>query len=132
MNARKIAQVAVKKGAIQKVSELSPPAISRPERWSPGITVILLNNGSKEVGQTKKDDLLNRITVKPDVIVGKPIIRGLRITVEQKLKSFAGGITVEQLLKDYPELEKEDMHAVLLYTSELVNEEQVPCISGGR
>ena len=69
--------------------------------------------------------LLDRITVNPDVMVGKPTIRGLRITVEQILKALAGGLTVEELLDDYPDLEKEDIKAVLLYVSELVGDEQV-------
>lgn len=73
----------------------------------------------------KEEDLLTRITVNPEVMVGKPIIRGLRITVEQILKALAGGVTVEELLEDYPELEKEDIQAVLLYASELVTEEKV-------
>ncbi|MDP2681527.1 MAG: DUF433 domain-containing protein [Deltaproteobacteria bacterium] len=72
-----------------------------------------------------KEDLLNRIIVKPEVMVGKPTIRGLRITVEQILKALAGGVTVEELLEDYPELEREDIQAALMYASELVNEEQV-------
>lgn len=69
--------------------------------------------------------LLNRITVNPKVMVGKPTIRGLRITVEQILKALANGITPQELLKDYPELEYEDVQAVLLYATELVSEEQV-------
>jgi uncharacterized protein (DUF433 family) len=73
----------------------------------------------------KKEDLLNRIVVNPDVMVGKPTIRGLRITVDQILKALSGGVTIEALLEDYPELEKEDIQAALLYASELVNEEQV-------
>ena len=73
----------------------------------------------------RKEDLLKRITINPDVMVGKPTIRGLRITVEQILKALAGGVTVEELLEDYPELEKEDIYASILYASELVNEEQV-------
>ncbi|MDI6744713.1 MAG: DUF433 domain-containing protein [Thermodesulfovibrionales bacterium] len=72
-----------------------------------------------------RENLLKRITVNPKVMVGKPTIRGLRITVEQILKALAGGITAEELLEDYPELEKEDIHAAILYASELVNEEQV-------
>ena len=70
-------------------------------------------------------ELLKRITVNPDVMVGKPTVRGLRITVEQILKALAGGVTIEDLLEDYPELEKEDIQAVLLYASERISEEQV-------
>lgn len=73
----------------------------------------------------KKKDLLNRITVDAEVMVGKPTIRGLRITVEQILKALGGGVAVEDLLDDYPELEKEDIQAALIYASELVDEEQV-------
>jgi uncharacterized protein (DUF433 family) len=70
-------------------------------------------------------DLLKRITVDPAVMVGKPTIRGLRITAEQILKALAGGVTVDELLEDYPELEREDIQAVLLYASERISEEQV-------
>ena len=69
--------------------------------------------------------LLARITINSDVMVGKPTIRGLRITVEQILKALAGGITTHELLEEYPELEIEDIQAVLLYAAELVSEEQV-------
>lgn len=72
-----------------------------------------------------KKELSRRITVNSEVMVGKPTIRGLRITVEQILKALAGGVTAEELLEDYPELEKEDIQAALMYASELVNEEQV-------
>jgi uncharacterized protein (DUF433 family) len=71
------------------------------------------------------EQLLERITVNPEVMVGKPTIRGLRITVEQILKALAGGVTIQDLLEDYPELEPEDIQAVLLYAAELVSEEQV-------
>ena len=72
-----------------------------------------------------KQDLLERITVDPDIMVGKPVIRGLRITVEQILKALAGGVNQEDLLEDYPELEQEDIQAVLLYAAERVEEDQV-------
>jgi uncharacterized protein (DUF433 family) len=72
-----------------------------------------------------KSALLSRIEVNPDVMVGKPIIRGLRISVEHLLNALAGGRSVEDIIKDYPELEKEDIQAVLLYAAELVQEEQV-------
>jgi uncharacterized protein (DUF433 family) len=76
-------------------------------------------------------DLLKRITVDPAVMVGKPTIRGLRITVEQILKALAGGVTVDELLEDYPELEREDIQAVLLYASERISEEQVFALNTG-
>ena len=72
-----------------------------------------------------QEALLERITINPEVMVGKPTIRGLRITVEQILKALAGGVTVQDLLADYPELEPQDSQAVLLYAAELVSEEQV-------
>ncbi len=73
----------------------------------------------------KIEQLLSRITVNPKVMVGKPTIRGMRITVEQILSAFAGGIAEEELLDEYPELEKEDFQAVFAYVTELVKEEQV-------
>ena len=76
-------------------------------------------------------ELSDRITINPDVMVGKPTIRGLRITVEQVLKALAGGIATQELLEDYPELEPEDIQAVLLYAAELVSEEQVFKIGSG-
>jgi len=57
--------------------------------------------------------------------VGKPIIRGLRISVDQILKALAGGVAVQELLADYPDLENEDIQAALLYAADLVNEERV-------
>ncbi len=60
----------------------------------------------------KKEDLLSCITVNPEVMVGKPTIRGLRITVEQILRALAGGVNVQELVEDYPELEsREDIQA---------------------
>jgi len=73
----------------------------------------------------EKVNIMDRITAQPGVMVGKPTIRGMRITVEQLLKALANGITADQLLNDYPELEKEDIRAALLYASQLVDEERV-------
>jgi uncharacterized protein (DUF433 family) len=78
-----------------------------------------------------KQKLLDRITTNPDVMVGKPTIRGLRITVEQILIALAGGVTTQELLKEYPELEPQDIQAVLFYAAQLVGEEQVFKISAG-
>ena len=73
----------------------------------------------------ERGNLLERITVNPAVMVGKPTIRGMRITVEQILKALANDLTPEQLLEDYPDLEKEDIRACLFYATELVDQERV-------
>ena len=70
-------------------------------------------------------ELLYRITINPEIMVGKPTIRGLRITVDQILKALAAGISTDELLEDYPELEREDIEAALLYAAELVEEEKI-------
>lgn len=78
-----------------------------------------------------QENLLERITADPEVMVGKPTIRGLRISVEQILKSLASGVTVDDLMKDYPVLEPDDFKAVLLYAAQLVEEEKVINIDSG-
>jgi uncharacterized protein (DUF433 family) len=69
--------------------------------------------------------LLDRITTNPKVLLGKPTIRGLRISVEQILTALAAGVPASDLLDDYPELELADIHAVLAYAAERVSEERV-------
>ena len=71
------------------------------------------------------EELLSRITVDSRVMLGKPTIRGMRITVEQILRALAGGISEYELLQEYPELEKKDFQAVFAYVTHLVDEEQV-------
>lgn len=73
----------------------------------------------------KYNDLLSRITIDPKVMLGKPTIRGLRITVEQILKSLSSGMSQADLREEYPELEQKDFQAVFAYVSMLVEEEQV-------
>jgi len=71
------------------------------------------------------EELLLRITLNSKVMLGKPTIRGMRITVEQILRALAGGVSEQELLQEYPELEKEDFQAVFAYAAYLVDEEQV-------
>lgn len=73
----------------------------------------------------EKQKLLSRITINPKVMVGKPTIRGMRITIEQILDSLAGGVSLDDIFQDYPELEIEDIYAIFLYTARLVREERV-------
>ena len=60
----------------------------------------------------------DRITVEPDKLGGKPCIRGLRFPVRDLLELLANGVSVEEILQDYPSLEAEDIPAVLSYAAE--------------
>ena len=81
--------------------------------------IIILIRGPKWLEELKmtNNELFGRITVNPEVMVGKPTVRGFRITVEQILKALAANISINELLEDYPELELEDIRAVLLYAA---------------
>ena len=70
-------------------------------------------------------DLLNRITFNKDVLCGKPLIRGLRISVDMILELLAKGSTEEEILQDYPQLESDDLRAALLYAHHMVAREDV-------
>ena len=67
------------------------------------------------------ENLLNRITIDPDICHGKPTIRGLRYPVENMLELLASGMTIDELLNDYPDLEKEDFLACIEYASKLAH-----------
>jgi uncharacterized protein (DUF433 family) len=57
--------------------------------------------------------LLNRITIDPNICHGKPIIRGMRYPVENMLELLASGMTIEEWLEDYPDLERDDFLACI-------------------
>ena len=59
--------------------------------------------------------LLNRIIINPKVMVGKPVIRGTRLTVEYILNLLAHGASVEDILEEYEGLEKDDIRACFLF-----------------
>jgi uncharacterized protein (DUF433 family) len=63
--------------------------------------------------------LLNRITRKAEICHGKPTIRGLRYSVDTMLDLMASGMSIEEILDDYPDLEKEDLLACLEYAARL-------------
>jgi uncharacterized protein (DUF433 family) len=60
---------------------------------------------------------LDRITIDPEVCHGKPVVRGLRYPVESLLELLASGMTSQQILDDYPDLELDDILAVLEYAA---------------
>ena len=63
------------------------------------------------------EDLLSRITIEPGKRSGKPCIRGMRITVQDILEYLASGMTAEEVLGDFPELEAEDIRAALAFAA---------------
>lgn len=63
-------------------------------------------------------DYRSRITVEPGKRSGKPCIRGLRITVYDVLDYLAGGMTEEQVLTEFPDLERDDIRAVLAFAAD--------------
>ena len=66
------------------------------------------------------EELLQRITARPDVFGGKPIIRDMRLSVELVLSLLSQGVTVEALLDDYPELDLDDIRACIAYAHAVI------------
>lgn len=64
-------------------------------------------------------EILQRITIDPDICHGKPTIRGLRYPVDTMLELMASGMSVDELLTDYPDLEKADFLACIDYAAKL-------------
>jgi len=75
---------------------------------------------------------LDRITIDPEVCMGLPTIRGLRITVAFILKQLASGMTVSDILQAYPELEDEDVRQAVQYAAWLAGEATRPLPTVGR
>ncbi|GMQ24892.1 hypothetical protein Aoki45_15740 [Algoriphagus sp. oki45] len=69
-------------------------------------------------------NLLERITLNPEVVHGKPAIRGTRILVSSILEYLAGGDSVEDILEEFKELTKEDILACLAYASKAINHQE--------
>ena len=70
--------------------------------------------------------LMDRITTQPDVMGGKPTIRGLRMTVGTIIGLLAAGHSIEKILQDYPYLEEADIRAALHYAAWRVEEIGLP------
>lgn len=73
----------------------------------------------------KSSELLERISTNPSICHGKPCVRGLRYPVDMILELLSAGMTSEEILADYDDLEPEDILAVLAYAARL---SQVKCI----
>ena len=68
----------------------------------------------------KDQELLERITVNPKVMVGKPVIRGTRLTVEYILNLLARGATVTEIISEYKGLTQEDIQACILFATKFL------------
>jgi len=69
--------------------------------------------------------LLKRISIKPTVMLGKPVIRGTRMPVDLLVEKVAFGSSFEELMSDYPFLVEEDIKAALLYSARCITAEEV-------
>ncbi|MBV8536937.1 MAG: DUF433 domain-containing protein [Alphaproteobacteria bacterium] len=74
------------------------------------------------------DALLARITANPKIFGGKPIIRGMRISVELILSLLAQGETTQAIIEDYPDLEAEDVRACLAYAHAVIAEDKLDAV----
>lgn len=76
-----------------------------------------------------EQQLLKRIVLNPDVMVGKPVIKGTRLTVEYILNLLAHGATVKEILEEYQDLTSEDIQACLLFAAKaLANTSFLPLV----
>lgn len=76
-------------------------------------------------GDGSMNDWRKRIAVDPDVMLGKPVIAGTRIPVEQILRKLAAGVSISAILRDHPRLTKADVQAALAYASDAVGSEEI-------
>ena len=67
-----------------------------------------------------KNNLIERITINPEICFGKPTIRNKRYPVEMILDLLTAGMSPDEIIEDYPTLEKDDIRACLLFASKLV------------
>jgi uncharacterized protein (DUF433 family) len=72
--------------------------------------------------------LLYRITANPEIFGGKPIVRGMRISVELILSLLAQGVPTEEILTDYPDLEPADIRACIAYAHAVVANDSLEAV----
>ena len=70
-------------------------------------------------------ELLKRIKINPKIMIGKPVIKGTRLTVEIIIEKLAYGESFEELRKDYPFITEDDIKAALLYAAKSLSHEEV-------
>ena len=79
-----------------------------------------------------RDDLLQRISIDPNICFGKPCIRGTRIWVSLIIENLAAGASEAEILDNYPSLTAEDIKAALTYAAEITRERVIPVAVGSK
>ena len=74
----------------------------------------------------ERNELLDRISIDPNVCFGRPVIRGTRIWVSLIVDNLADGVTEPELLAAYPQLKPEDIRAALAFAAEMTRERIIP------
>jgi uncharacterized protein (DUF433 family) len=72
---------------------------------------------------------MNRITSDPEICHGKPCIRGLRYPVQTVLEWLASGMSSEDILNDYPDLEREDIYAAIAYAARITQTHRIELLA---
>jgi len=70
-------------------------------------------------------DNKERLEINSEIMSGKPVIKGTRITVELLLRKLSEGMTIEELLEAYPNLRHEDIYTVLSYSADVIGREEM-------
>lgn len=73
-------------------------------------------------------ELLNRISANPEIFGGKPIIRGMRIPVDLILSLLAQGVSQDEILDDYPDLQPNDIRAAIAYAQAVIANDSIEAI----
>ena len=76
--------------------------------------------------------ITDRIEINPKVMMGKPVIRGTRITIELLLRKLSQGATEADLLDAYPRITREDIHAAMRYAADTVSHEETVILTTAR
>lgn len=71
------------------------------------------------------EEFIHRISIDPEVMAGKPVIRGTRVPVELIVRMLAQGISEQEILREYPHLQPEDIRAALSYAADVLAGEEV-------
>ncbi len=67
----------------------------------------------------------DRIIISPDIMLGKPVIRGTRITVEFIIKKMSEGMEINDIIAEYPPLQKDDLMACLAYSADVISKDEI-------